>query len=341
MQRNYNELYLHTLICVVLVVIPLTLQIESSSLSMRFMSRFWMMVFGLLLTFYSNYLYAIDKLLYRKRYVAFVVFNIALLLFTDTLELLVEYFFNPERYHHKRPGVVQTIFVYNRLIFTALGVGASLAVRYYKKLADSEKEKEQLENEKLTSEISLLKYQMQPHFFFNTLNNIYALIAKSPNDAQKAVHRLSKMMRYILYENTSETINLSKEIEFIENYNELMLLRMNGKVKVTSDIAECGEDVNIPPLLLIPLIENAYKHGVTYTDESFITSKLTLDGGRLIFTVENSLIKSENEDRSHSGIGLQNLQKRLEILYGKEATFTAGETDRDTFRAELSIPLNK
>ncbi|MCQ2228776.1 MAG: histidine kinase [Bacteroidales bacterium] len=339
MRINSNEIYLHTIICVVLIIIPLMLQIESSALNIHIMSRFWLMVFGLLLTFYSNYLYAIDHLLYKKRYIAFVIFNLVLLVLNDVIETNVVDLINPERPHHRRPGVIQTFFVYYRLIFTALGVGASLAVRYYKKLLDSEKERKQLENEKLTSEISLLKYQMQPHFFFNTLNNIYALIAKSPNDAQKAVHSLSKMMRYILYENTSETISLTKEIEFIDNYSKLMHLRLNDKVKVTFDIAECEDGIKIPPLLLIPLVENAFKHGVSYNDESFIECRLKIEDDNLIFNVENSIITSETEDRSHSGIGLQNLKKRLEILYGEAASFTAGKTDRNTFETHMIVPL--
>jgi len=341
MRLHTNEIYVHTIICVVLIIIPLMLQIESSDLNIHFMSRFWLMVFGLLLTFYSNYLFAIDRLLYKKKIIAFILFNLAILVFYDLFETYVYSILNPERQAHKRPGVIQTVFVYYRVIFTALGVGASLAVRYYKKLIDSEKERKQLENEKLMSEISLLKYQMQPHFFFNTLNNIYALIAKSPNDAQKAVHSLSKMMRYILYENTSETISLPKEIDFIDNYSKLMHLRLNDKVKVTFDIPECDDDIKIPPLLLIPLVENAFKHGVSYNDESFIDCKLRVEDNKLIFCVENSIISTEGEDRSHSGIGLQNLKKRLEILYGNSATFTAGETERKTFETHMVIPIGQ
>lgn len=347
-QKRPNDIWIHIMVCVVLVVIPFTLQIESDTLNSRFMNRFWLMVFGLLVTFYSNYLFAIDKLLYKKKYILFILFNIGIFAFTDFFELTISALLdsNSIRYHHHRgggpSGVIQTMYIYNKIIFAALGVGAALAARYSKKLADIEVERERLETEKLTSEISLLKYQMQPHFFFNTLNNIYALISKSPTDAQKAVHSLSKMMRYILYENTSETISLDKEIDFIENYNKLMMMRLNDKVKVELITPDDVEGINIPPLLLIPLIENAYKHGVSYEKESFIHSKMTIDGDMLTFEVQNSICDNGNEDHSNSGIGLQNLRKRMEILFGDEATLeTKTENNGNTFHARMTFRITQ
>lgn len=341
MKYRFNEYGLHAVILVVLILIPLMLQLESSTLNAKFMSHFWVMIFSLLLTFYGNYLYAIDKLFYKKKYIWFALFNVVILIFNDFVDSTTHALFveDPHKAERIRSGMVQTMFIYNRLIFTTLGVGAALAVRYSRKLMDSEKERKQLETEKLTSEISLLKYQMQPHFFFNTLNNIYSLISKSPADAQKAVHSLSKMMRYILYENTMDTIDLKKEIDFIENYNKLMLLRLNNNVRVQFDLPEDIEGIQIPPLLLIPLVENAYKHGISSDNESFISCCLEIKNNTLLFKVENSINNDEkNEDRSHSGIGLQNLQKRLEIIYGNRAQFEAKQTDYGTFLAQLIMP---
>lgn len=342
MKSRFNEYGLHAVILVVLIVIPLMMQIESSTLNAKFMSHFWVMIFSLIVTFYGNYLYGIDKLFYKKKYLWFVLFNVLIIIFNDFVENAVHACFEesqPQRVERIRSRMVHTIFLYNRLIYTILGIGAALAVRYSRKLIDSEKERKQLETEKLTSEISLLKYQMQPHFFFNTLNNIYSLISKSPSDAQKAVHSLSKMMRYILYENTSDTISLDKEIDFIENYNKLMLLRMNSNVRVQFDVPNDVSNVNIPPLLLIPLVENAYKHGISAQNDSFISCCLSIKNNMLTFKVENSLSNEPKEDRSHSGIGLQNLRKRLEIIYGSNATFEANETEYGTFVAMLELPI--
>lgn len=342
MKSRFNEYGLHAVILLVLIVIPLMMQLESSTLNARFMSHFWMMIFGLIVTFYSNYIYGIDHLFYKKKYIKFVLFNIVIIIFNDGVETLVKAIVEDEpKVEHIRSTMMQTIFLYHRLIFATLGIGAALAVRYSRKLMDSEKERKILETEKLTSEISLLKYQMQPHFFFNTLNNIYSLISKSPTDAQKAVHSLSKMMRYILYENTADTININKEIDFIENYNKLMLLRLNQNVRVQFDIPTEIDNINIPPLLLIPLVENAYKHGISSTKDSFISCCLEIKNKYLIFKVENSVSDEDTEDRSHSGIGLQNLRKRLSIIYGNRATFEAQKTDYGTFVAQLVMPIEK
>ena len=126
------------------------------------------------------------------------------------------------------------------------------------------------EKEKLNSELAFLKNQISPHFFFNTLNNIYSLISINAEDSQKAVLKLSKLMRYLLYESEQGNTKLSNEIDFMNNYIDLMKLRMNDKVDLTVSFPKKYEDKNIPPLLFIPFIENAFKHGISYREKSFI-----------------------------------------------------------------------
>lgn len=235
---------------------------------------------------------------------------------------------------------MRSIFFYNELIIFALGVVASLGIKHNSHISEIEEERKRLHSEKLASELTMLKYQMQPHFIFNTLNNIYVLISKSPTNAQKAVHSLSKMMRYILYDNTANYIALTAEVEFLRNYVILMGLRLNDSVKVTYDISENIDGVDIPPLLLIPLLENAYKHGVVTGKQSFIDISLKIIDDKLQFSVTNSFTTLPQEDRSHSGIGLTNLRKRLSILYSNKASFVSGETDESTYTATLSIPIN-
>lgn len=337
MKKIKSEYVVHIIILVVLIVIPLTLQLESMSLSMRYMRHFWVMVFGLLVAFYGNYLFALDRLFYSKKYLWFILFNVCIFLLNDSIEtvssiLYDAYFPRPRR---ERSAVMQTMNVYYRLIYTGMGIGAAFAAYYSKRFIIAEREREELANEKLKSEIAMLKYQMQPHFFFNTLNNIYALIGKSPQDAQKAVHSLSKMMRYVLYENMDEEMDLDKEIDFVRNYNKLMLLRIGDSMKVTLALPPDVEGIRVPPLLLIPLVENAYKHG-----KGFINGNLSIDNGRLVFRVENGLPDANDEDRVDSGIGIQNLVKRLEIIYDDKASFHAGPTDHGTFVAQIEIPVS-
>ncbi len=342
-QPKWNKVAIHAIVWLLLISVPLLLQLENERMPFRIMVNIWLMLFDICLVFYMNYLFALEKLFYRKKMVLFVLLNIFLVFFIYFMDgvvhgVLSNNIVKPPR---KVSSTIQTIFIYNKFIYTLLGVGAALAVKYYDRLVQSERAREKLETEKLSSEITLLKYQIQPHFFFNTLNNIYSLIAKSPSDAQKAVHSLSKMMRYVLYDNSSTEISLSKEIAFIENYDKLMRLRLGERVKVSVDVPEDVVDINIPPLLLIPLLENAYKHGVSATEQSFIDCFVRIEDNKLVFQVSNTMFEKDNEDRSHSGIGLSNLRKRLDILYGDKYIFVSEPDGKGVFVARLEIPLVK
>ena len=340
---KWNELIIHLVVWLFLISVPLLLQLENEHFHFRFMINIWLMLFDIGLAFYFNYLFAIDRFVYKHKLFIFVLLNVVLVFFIhfadDFVHHLLSSNLNVGKPSKKFVTSVQTLFIYNTFIFTFLGVGAALAIKYYERLVQSERAREKLETEKLSSEITLLKYQIQPHFFFNTLNNIYSLIAKSPSDAQKAVHSLSKMMRYVLYDNSTTEISLSKEIAFIENYDMLMRLRLGERVKVTLNLPDNVADINIPPLLLIPLLENAYKHGVSAMESSYITCTVKVENTRLVFEVENTLFEKVNEDRSHSGIGLSNLRKRLDILYGDNYNFVSEPNGKGAFVARLEIPL--
>ena len=161
-----------------------------------------------------------------------------------------------------------------------------------------------------------LKQQVNPHFLFNTLNNIYALVALNPQQAQYALHSLSQLLRYVLYDNNQQMMPLSKELAFIRSYVELMSLRLSKQVQLEVNLPEDDRGYQVAPLLFIALIENAFKHGVSATEPSFIHISFALTGGdTLICTVENSCFPKNELDRSGSGIGLENLRRRLSLLY--------------------------
>lgn len=345
MRSSWTQVIIHLSVWLLLIFVPLFIQIENENVNMRFMHHVWLMLLQLLITVYFNYFWAIDKLLYKRRYVYFVLVNIAVFVVLTYMSDIANCLLNdlagiPPR--HKAPSKgMRSIFIYNNLIFFVLGVGVSMSIKYARRLAESENERQRLESEKLTSEISLLKYQMQPHFFFNTLNNIYALIGKSPADAQRSVMSLSKMMRYILYENTTQFISLGKEMEFLSNYASLMRIRMGDKINVEMSISDNCEHLQIPPLMLIPMLENAFKHGVSPQGHSVIRCSLQFDGERVSFEVINTLPGIPSEDRSHSGIGIVNLRKRLEIMYGSNFVFETGPSDDGHYRAFLQLPVNQ
>jgi LytS/YehU family sensor histidine kinase len=202
-----------------------------------------------------------------------------------------------------------------------------------------EKLQKELEKEKLNSELAFLKNQISPHFFFNTLNNIYSLIGINAEDSQKAVLKLSKLMRYLLYESEKGDSKLSTEIEFMNNYIDLMKLRMNEKVALNVSLPADYDDRSIPPLLFIPFIENAFKHGISYREKSFIEISFLVTPDSLSFRCANSLFKSRDEsDSGHSGIGLENVRKRLGLLFPGKHDLKINKTDSE-FEVLLQINL--
>lgn len=215
-------------------------------------------------------------------------------------------------------------------------VGFNIAIKLmFKSLRDEQTLKE-LEHKRLQSELEYLKYQINPHFFMNTLNNIHALVDIDAAKAKKALVELSKLMRYVLYETSNKTIMLTREIQFLDNYIELMKLRYINKVDIDVVLPVTVPEVQIPPLLFISFIENAFKHGVSYRKDSLIRISMELDGDKLIFRCSNSNRRKENEQ--HHGIGLENIRKRLRLLFGNDYTLSIEEAD-DSFNVLLIIPL--
>lgn len=344
MKKNWTEALIHIAVWACLIFLPMLTQMENPHFQARHLTHTWFMLLELMLTFYFNYLWCIDRMLFRRKWWWFVLVNVAGFFAMFELTGWISYIVDQAlgMIYERPPMRFRGMFMYNDVIYYVMGTGAALGLRYSKHLQHSEMERKKLESEKLESEITLLKYQMQPHFFFNTLNNIYSLISRSPVKAQNAVHSLSKMMRYILYENTSATIDLSKEITFMENYSKLMQLRLSDEVDVVRNFPQDVDGIDVPPLLFIPLLENAFKHGTLPCEgQRFIHCQMQIEGKRLTFVVENSLsTEVANEDRSHSGIGLTNLRKRLFILYEKDFEFSAQpNADNTIFVARLVIPL--
>ena len=170
------------------------------------------------------------------------------------------------------------------------------------------------------AELAWLKNQINPHFLFNTLNNISSLTQIDPDAAQDAIAQLSDLLRYAMYETNKKTVPISGEVEFMRNYISLMKLRCNEKteVKTTFDIEQ---DVEIAPLLFISLIENAFKHGVSSSRSSIIDIHLEQKNHSVIFTCDNTNYPKDDADRSGSGIGLENTRRRLELMYADHYTW--------------------
>jgi LytS/YehU family sensor histidine kinase len=207
--------------------------------------------------------------------------------------------------------------LFNFAINSIFLVFFSLGMKVLERQSKYDEVKKELEKEKLNSELAFLKNQISPHFFFNTLNNIYSLIGINAGDSQKAVLKLSRMMRYLLYESETGNSLLNREIEFMNNYIDLMKLRMSDKVDLKVSFPEKYENRSIPPLLFISLIENAFKHGISFREKPYIEISMLTDSNSITFRCVNSMakIKEENGIGHPSGIGLENLRKRLNLLF--------------------------
>ncbi len=225
----------------------------------------------------------------------------------------------------------------NFLIFSVLIVGFDTGLLSGLRWIAAENEKVRLEKENVATQLTLLRTQVSPHFFMNTLNNIHALVDSNTEEAKEAIIKLSKMMRYLLYETETEKTTLKKEVEFLESYINLMKLRFSEKVRITLNLPTVVPDASLAPFLFTSFIENAFKHGISYKNDSFIIIDLIPGQERLLFTVKNS--KNDNKKIvEFSGIGIENTRKRLDLLYGEKYHLDIIDNE-DLFTVNLSVPI--
>jgi LytS/YehU family sensor histidine kinase len=222
------------------------------------------------------------------------------------------------------------------LIILILMLGMNIGIKLYFKSRHDAKQLIALEKENLEQQLEYLKYQINPHFFMNTLNNIHALVDIDPEKAKNTIVELSKMMRFILYEGNKKGVPLTREFDFIRNYITLMQLRYTDKVEVKVELPTEVPDYELPPLMLITFIENAFKHGISYQHDSFVHVKVGLEGAKLRFLCHNS--KADKPNQEKGGVGLTNVKQRLNLIYGNNFTLNI-QDNPETYKVELVIPL--
>lgn len=339
--------FMHIIFCIAILVIPLIVMSRSGLTPDHYYYGYMMRTGMLILLFYVNYLILIDKLLFKKQFALYIIVNVLLIAGTVLLQnLLLELFIGPPPVPEglrrggggpgPRPPQEMRILSDYALIILAIGMSVALKVtmRWYKDSINLET----IKATQLEADLKNLRSQLNPHFLFNTLNNIYSLIAVDTHKAQDSVHRLSNLLRYILYENDQKFVPINKELEFTRNYIDLMRLRLGSNVKVNVLIKDGDSDHPIASLLFITLIENAFKHGINNGSDSFIDIKIFVDQDKgVLCTVENSVSHEKNDIESkNSGIGLANLRKRLELLYPRNHEFTVKQ-EENRFSALLCI----
>lgn len=233
---------------------------------------------------------------------------------------------------YKRGPVMGTTF---QLLFVVT-IGVT-----YRFFADNLKEKEiikEAENERLKSELSFLRSQISPHFMFNVLNSVVSLSRRKPEMVEPVVIKLSELMRYMIYETTDSKVPLQKEALYLESYIELQKIRFGNDIQINYQVEQIDSTCSIEPMLLIPFVENAFKHGVGMIENPSIDILLKYENNKIIFTVQNKvnpLSKLEKKDES-SGIGLANVRRRLELLHPNNYSLNIQEKE-DSYQVHLEI----
>lgn len=296
-----------------------------------------------LFVFYLNYFVLIDKLLFRKKVLLYVATALLLSAIMVFLTPILHQFTDPPQPHPHHEPESGNIFILGIMLrdfaMMILTTGLSVAIRMGLRWNKIERQNRQIISEQKEMELANLKNQLNPHFLFNTLNNIYALIAINQDKAQDAVHRLSKMLRYMLYENGKE-VPLEEELQFLRNFIELMKLRLNDNNHLTISIPDKEADgLAIAPLLMMTLVENAFKHGISGSKPSEISIIITIDRTMVTCHTENSLFPKPDNDKKNSGIGIANMQKRLDMIYHGRYSYQYGN-DGSKYTATLSIDLS-
>lgn len=351
--KSFVPIVLHIVICVIVLAIPLYMMSRSGNVDFRHYTGYFVRTCILFILFYINYLYLIDRFLFNKKFITYIILNIViaalLLLFQNFLQ---DTLFRPEILECKPPAKEMIGYgrpqkervggppfgfemrIWGDYIVIILVIGLSVAVRTTQRWYKDSINLEQVKTAQLEADLKNLRSQLNPHFLFNTLNNIYSLIAIDKDKAQDSIHRLSNLLRYILYDNNENFVPIDKELSFTRDYIDLMRLRLTPNTKLTVSIDNDSNE-KIAPLLFMTLIENAFKHGVNTGDkESFIdiNIKIKKDVG-VLFTVENSLRDdcSKNMESKNSGIGLSNLSQRLNLIYPNSYEFIIEKREKSFF----------
>jgi len=322
---------------IMLFYIPLTWNVVLPSV-------FWLwqiIILILLITiFYSNAKIVVPRTIIKDNTSPFLV-SVFLTIFAMQL---IAFFYTSQTDLHTKISLVLGFKKYKNpyfdnyvLMLTLLVLGISTSWAMLQHWQKAAQHKQKLEQDKTMAELAMLKAQINPHFFFNSLNSIYSLTYTDIEDSRNALHTLSRMMRYLLY-STEETTTLLKEAEFMKDFIALMKLRANSKLTITTDIPEKIHDYPIVPMLLLPLVENAFKHGIHATDKSEIHIALRQDGSNLEFEVENTYFE-KSSTTSEGGIGLTNTKRRLHLIYPHKHSLICGVTKDGMYNVKLQITL--
>lgn len=331
---------MHTLVWVLLLVIPYvsTDQVFNSldlTSDVKYLLLCLVLSTVLIGTFYFNYFFLIRRYLLAKKYWLYFFF---LLLAIATVLVLsgVIFFlsdFNPETLSKTNPTIEKIIpvIIINAISLWLLSIASSILLAVYNRLKQTEKEK-------LSAQIASLKSQINPHFLFNTLNNIYAIAIDTSPKAADMVDKLSEMMRYTMKDTQQDLVFLEDEINYISNFIELQKMRLDRSVKLEYYAPEYIPALQIAPMLLIPFVENAFKHGVNSEQKSYIRIETTMNKSEFQLRVINNKVNVQKDISERSGLGIENTKHRLNLIYPSKHLLVINDTEKE-FSVSLHINL--
>ena len=362
-----NERFLYLAVWTVIAVLPIILElwklINDSEFEWQFVFRWWIGMIPLILIFLIHNHFLLPKFMKKGRIRRYCLILLMVLAAYGGIQYTIDrpvhkelrerpmppgppFGFSeappmrppmPDRPENlpPRPFPFPLLF---KIMLAAMTLGTNVAISLAFTYSREQVNRREQENKRLQEELKYLKQQISPHFLMNVLNNIHEMAEEDIREAQNMIMELSHLMRYVLYESENEMTTLSAESRFILSYVSLMKKRyVESIVKVNLDVPEqTSEDVRIPPLLFISFIENAFKHGVSYSNETTIDIKLHELNGKILFCCDNTISNTRNT-ASAGGVGLSNITRRLDLLYGDEYSLRINE-EKDRHSVTLIIP---
>lgn len=342
MQKRNRLILLHVLGCLVFLSLPIIFSPDINlAFDLIYVKPFMRSFVGtalLLVFFYFNYYVLIPKYYLPKKYLLFFSFILLcylIVVFIPELMMIGQHHHAPFEGRHigPRPPRRPFMFLLNHNLIQFLAV---LVFSIMLKLRERLK---QIETEKANAELSYLKAQINPHFLFNTLNSIYSLAIQKHDKTADAVVKLSDMMRYVLNDGNSSFVLLDKELHYISNYIDLQKMRLAPTVKLSYTCTGNVGDQKVAPLILIPFIENAFKHGVSSEEESDIKIEINVSDMQLRLMVKNYCVRINNNTLNKSGLGIENTKQRLQLLYPQNHFLKIDKTD-NYFIVNLTLNIH-
>jgi hypothetical protein len=347
----YAVLWLTVMVLYLLSIVRGRAQTSDTLFDMNVLKRFFSNILPFFILFIINNNILIPRLLLRNKVAKYFIcsmITIALLWVYQYLQFMHEMpMHHPGEPGHPmhqpqwRPLIPLPLFL--DFTYAFLVVGCNMAIALLFQRFDDKLENESLMKANAESQLAYLKAQINPHFYMNMLNNIHGMIEIDPSKAQSMLIDMSQLMRYMLYESSKPLISLSSEVNFLRNYLRLIRQRFPEKrVRITVDFPkeeEC-QNISIPPLLYLVFIENAFKHGISYRETSYVDISLSIEDSEIHFSCKNSNHATPDKDPEHEGIGLINIKKRLSLLFGEKSVLNIEDTAKE-YAVNLTIPTHE